>query len=162
MLSPELEKSGYSGINNISRWMGQPYDERYKKSSQEYLELEAEALKNILQEIEQSAKDEDITVDTTGSVVYLSLDILDALKTQTKLVYLETPKSVAEEMIARYFDDPKPVIWGNVFKPLKNEAGIQTLKRCYPELLKYRVRLYEKLAENQKPRCRASRYDLFV
>lgn len=127
--------------------MGQPYDERYKKNSQKYLELEAEALKNILQEIKRLSKDKNIAVDTTGSVIYLPQDILDDLKMQTKIVYLETPESVVGEMVKKYLDDPKPVIWGNIFKPLEGEENMQTLKRCYPELLKYRKKLYEKLAD---------------
>ena len=148
-LSPELEKLGYSGINDVGRWMGQPYDERYKKNSQKYLELEAEALKNMLQEIKRLAKDKNIAVDTTGSVIYLPSDILDDLKRQTKIVYLEMLESVsvAEEMVKRYLYDQKPIIWGDVFKPFRGEKNMQTLKRCYPELLKYRKKLYEKLAD---------------
>ncbi len=146
-LSPELEKLGYGGINDVSRWMGQPYDERYKKNSQKYLELEAEALKNILQEIKRLSKDKNITIDTTGSVIYLPQDILGDLKMRTKIIYLETHESVVKEMVKRYLDDPKPVIWGDVFKPFEDEENMQTLKRCYPKLLKYRKKLYKKLAD---------------
>lgn len=120
-LSSELKKLGYGGINDVSRWMGQPYDERYKRNSQKYLELEAEALKNILWGIKWLAKDKNIAVDTTGSVIYLPPDILDDLKKRTKIIYLETSESVIEEMVKRYLYDPKPVIWGDVFKPFKGE-----------------------------------------
>ena len=32
-LGPEFKALGYLGINDVSRWMGQPYDQRYKKTA---------------------------------------------------------------------------------------------------------------------------------
>ncbi len=145
-LSPELTLLGYKGVNGLSHWMGQPYDERYSANSRRYLELEAKVLGNILREIENS-KNKNIVVDTTGSVVYLPPELLWKLKQLTKVVYLETPEFVVEKMINLYLVDPKPVIWGNLYKPLSGEDKIETLKRCYPELLKYRINLYNKLAD---------------
>ena len=116
-LSPELTLLGYKGTNGLSRWMGQPYDERYSANSRRYLELEAKVLGNSLKEIENS-KNKNIVVDTTGSVVYLPPELLRKLKQLTKVVYLETPEFVVKKMINLYLADPKPVIWGNLYKPL--------------------------------------------
>jgi len=144
-LGPEFKALGYLGINDVSRWMGQPYDQRYKKNSQCYLELEAESVKNSLAEIDKLGDDVNIVIDTTGSVVYLPRKILDSLAARTKIVYFEAPAGRLESMVKKYFDNPKPVIWGNLYKPLPGEDKYETLKRCYPELLRYRVGLYEKL-----------------
>lgn len=34
-LEPELVKYGYRGIQDVSQWLGQPYDIRYKKMRQD-------------------------------------------------------------------------------------------------------------------------------
>ncbi|MFQ5799980.1 MAG: hypothetical protein ACE5H0_14990, partial [Bacteroidota bacterium] len=91
-LREDLFKEGLKGgINDVSRWMGQPYEERYAQRSRRYLELEAETLTEILQQIENDLpSDVDVVVDTTGSVIYMHEDILNKLTTLTRIVYLET------------------------------------------------------------------------
>ena len=143
-LAPELKQLGYKGTSGLSQWLGQPYDERYKKNSRKYLELEAKSLTYILDEIKKS-NNENIVVDTTGSAIYMPSKLLAILKKQTKIIYLETPEIFVEKMIERYIADPKPVIWGNMYKPLAGEKKEDTLKRCYSKLLKHRTKLYEKL-----------------
>lgn len=145
-LAPELALLGYKGTSGLSSWMGQPYDERYSVNSCRYLELEAKVFGNSLKKVENN-KNKNIVVDTTGSVVYLPLELLRKLKQLTKIVYLETPEFVVRKMINLYLIDPKPVIWGNLYRPLSGEDKMETLKRCYPELLKYRINLYNKLAD---------------
>lgn len=146
-LEPELKALGYSGVNGLSRWLGQPYDERYKINSQRYLENEAESLRAIFEKIKSLSQDINVVVDTTGSVVYLPEELLKILKSQTKVVYLESPTGIIETMIKRYIADPKPVIWGDLYQPRSGEGKDETLKRCYPELLRFRTKLYEKLAD---------------
>lgn len=146
-LSPELKILGYAGINDVSRWMGQPYDQRYKKNSQRYLELEAKSLKDSLAEINNLSDKINVVIDTTGSVVYLPKKILKDLKKLTKIVYLEAPIGMMEKMIKKYITDPKPILWGNLYQPRAGEEKYETLKKCYPKLLKYRTNLYEKLSD---------------
>lgn len=146
-LASELAFLGYKGINDVSRWMGQPYDERYAINSKRYLELEARALQCSLEKIKNGESGNDIAMDTTGSVVYLPPELLLKLKQLTKVVYLETPEFVMEKMINLYLADPKPVIWGDLYRPLPGEDKTETLKRCYPDLLRYRLNLYDKLAD---------------
>ena len=144
-LAPELKRLGYRGTRDVSRWMGQPYDRRYKENSQRYLELEAKSLAYILNEIKK-AHHGNVVVDTTGSVVYLPQRLRNALRKQTTVIYLKTPETIVEQMIERYVTDPKPVIWGNIYKRLPGEKRNATLKRCYPKLLNYRKKLYEKMS----------------
>jgi len=146
-LSLELKELGYEGINDVSKWMGQPYDKRYKKNSQKYLELEAKVIRNILRQIKKAGPKENIAVDATGSIIYMPASLMSELKKETKIVYLETPDSEIEEMIKKYFGNSKPVIWRGIFKSRKNEENIQALKRCYANLLKSRKNKYEALAE---------------
>ena len=47
--------------------------------------------------------------------------LMNYLKKLTKIIYLETPKSSLEEMVKKYIDDPKPVIWGNTFEAKEGE-----------------------------------------
>jgi len=145
-LSEELNKLGYSGINDVAKWMGQPFDPQYKTASKKYLQLENEVIEEIFAFIENSSVKEDIIIDTTGSVIYAQKELLQTLTRLAKVIYFETPDSVKEEMYKLYLKDPKPVLWGSVFKKTKDEDAMKTLARCYPKLLSYRSNKYEKLA----------------
>ncbi len=145
-LGQELKKLGYSGIADVSKWMGQPYDPRYTQTSQKYLTLESQVLHDIFQAIEKAVVDSCIVVDTTGSVIYTGADILKKLAKLTRVVYLEAPTSVQRQMYDLYIKEPKPVIWGNVFNKRQGEANLAALDRCYPELLRSRAAMYKQIA----------------
>ncbi|GJD10718.1 hypothetical protein Gasu2_48940 [Galdieria sulphuraria] len=69
----------------------------------------------------------------------------------TTVVHLEAPEDMLQEMIQLYFEAPKPVIWGDSFQPLPNEDGISALKRCYPQLLRFRLKRYQQFAHCSVP-----------
>ncbi len=140
-LHDELKKFGYKGIQDVSKWMGQPYHERYKKTSKRYLELERRSLKEIIKLIKKTT-DEKIVIDTTGSVIYIDDEILNQLFDLTTVVYLETSPEQVEAMKQKYFQDPKPVIWGEIFDLRSDETSEGALRRCYSELLKFRSNKY--------------------
>ena len=146
-LEPELKALNYRGTSGLSQWLGQPYDKRYAENSRRYLELEAKTLSASLDEINRLGGKTDAVIDTTGSVVYLPVGLLKILKSRARVVYLESAASRLKEMIEKYTADPKPVIWGEIYRPLPGETNDETLTRCYPLLLKYRIKLYEKLAD---------------
>lgn len=145
-LSDELVKLGYKGIQDVARWMGQPYEERYKQSSKKYLNLETEIMKNVLETLKTLRK-ENIVVDTTGSVIYAGQAILTALRKLTTIAYLNVPESVKEEMFEIFLKDPKPIFWGKSFQKNNKESNLQALSRCYPKLLQYRSILYKRYAD---------------
>lgn len=145
-LDDELKKLGYSGIHDVAKWMGQPYDEQYERTSKRYLDLEGEVMRQVLAEVEESDKGRSI-IDTTGSAIYLEDDVLSRLSTRTRVVYLETPNTVKDEMYKLYIADPKPVIWGDSFFRKDGETNMEALGRCYPLLLGYRAEKYAKLAQ---------------
>lgn len=147
-LDPELKQLGYAGgIKEVAKWMGQPFDPQYGRTSQRYLALEEEVVGKVLTSIEQFRSCQNIVVDTTGSVIYLPAAILERLAAITHIVYLDTPDTVKEEKYQQYLADPKPVIWGDSFFRIEGETNMEALARCYPDLLAYRSKRYVKLAD---------------
>jgi len=144
-LENELKKLGYSGIQDVAKWMGQPFDTQYLRSSKEYLTFEKEVLHEILIKI-ASLSTKDVVIDTTGSVIYAEKALLEKLAKTTKIIYINTPASVQEEMYQLYLKDPKPVVWGTMFEKMDQESNLEALARCYPLLLAYRTKKYKNLA----------------
>ena len=152
-LASYLIPLGYNGIADVSRWMGQPFDNQYVLTSAKYLELEEEAMNEVFGQIEilqkqlQNSDQTKIVLDTTGSVIYCSDQVLTLLKHKTTVVYLDTPQSVQDQAYKLYLSDPKPVYWGNSFYRLDIETNLEALGRCYPLLLKYRSDKYKQIAD---------------
>lgn len=148
LLGTDLKKLGFAGIADVSKWMGQPYNKQYPKTSKAYLKREMQVMNRLLKEVKKNNK-KNIVIDTTGSVIYTESEILKPLEKLTKVIYLETPQSVQDEMFRLYIKDPKPVIWGDVFNKKRGESDIDALARCYPKLLQTRSNKYKKLAHKK-------------
>ena len=146
-LDKELKKLGFSGIADVAKWMGQPYDKRYKINSQKYLKAEKQAMEEILTNIESGAQNKDVVIDTTGSVIYLGDALMNRLKKSTTIVYLDTPDSVQKQMYENYIKNPKPVIWGESFTQKRGESNLEALSHCYLKLLAFHTKLYKKYAD---------------
>ncbi len=144
-LDEELKVLGYSGMQDMAKWMGQPYDKQYHETSKKYLDLEQEVLEEVLIKVERPHHP-GFVIDTTGSVIYLGSGVLSRLSTVARVVYLETPETVKKEMFELYKADPKPVIWGSSFFKVNGETNMEALARCYPKLLAYRAGRYANLA----------------
>lgn len=142
-LGEELKKLGYSGIADVSKWLGQPYEESHARNSKTYLSYEIESLQYFISQI--TNQDDNVVIDTTGSVIYTG-DVLKKLKKSTKIVYLDTPAKVQKQMYESYIKNPKPVLWQGSFYKLKGESDMEALSRCYPEFLRYRTTKYRSLA----------------
>lgn len=145
-LEPELKALGYSGIADVSRWMGQPYDERFAENQAKYLQLESLVMQEVLESLKNS-KQNNIVIDTTGSVIHTGEEICRLLQQLTTVVYLETPSAMQEAMFQNYVSHPKPVVFGNIYTSHNSETQTETLARCYRELLEYRSSLYSKYAD---------------
>lgn len=129
-------------VHDVSGWLGQPYDKRYKKNSAAYLHFEEEAIGEILSKLEKFKNGTRVIVDTTGSLIYLNKLILTKLKKYTKFVYLDLPRPVKKIMCQNYFRNPKPVIWGDSYQIDNGYSKKETLSLCYPKLLEYRLKKY--------------------
>ncbi|MBI2581061.1 hypothetical protein HYV85_04645 [Candidatus Woesearchaeota archaeon] len=141
-LKPWLEGKGFRGVNGVAAWMGQPYAPQYPETQRLFLQFEESAMAEI-----DFSIDKNIVVDTTGSVIYLPQHVLQRLKENTLIIYLEAAEDVKKLLFERYISNPKPVIWGGSFSRNNGETGMEALKRCYPQLLEYRAARYKQLAD---------------
>lgn len=143
-LEKELKSSGFAGIADVAKWMEQPFEKHYSQRSQIYLQFEKESMENIFEKIKRISDNKNVVIDTTGSVIYTGIKIMLTLSRLSKIINLSIPKSVQEKMYQLYLEEPKPVIWGDVFKKTDGESDLEALSLYYPKLLQYRLRLYKK------------------
>jgi dephospho-CoA kinase len=144
-LRARLESGGYAGINGVASWMGWPDSPTYAQREAEYLAEEIYALDEILTTLEKD-RSREMILDTTGSVIYTGNNLLFRLRRQMTIVYLAAPPEEQQLLIARYLNDPKPVLWRGAFQPKKGETSGETVARCYPMLIAARRQSYEALA----------------
>lgn len=144
-LGGELIKLGYSGIHDVAKWMGQPYDARYAETSHKYLDCERETMRDIIEKLKDKNTPPQV-IDTTGSVIYTGSDIIEALRKLTLTVYFQASPEHVGKLFEKYIANPKPVIWGDSYQPEPGESPMDTLRRCYPLLLSYRAERYNQMA----------------
>ena len=144
-LRPELAQNGYEGLHGMARWMGLPAAPQHKQHSAMYVAFEREVMREILDRL-RNPPEEAAIIDTTGSVIYTGDDILAELAATTKVIYFEASEAHTETLFKHYIANPKPTIWGDLYAPLPGESERETLKRCYPLLLRERARRYRALA----------------
>ena len=145
-LAPELIRSDGTSLD-LGEWMGFPYEPQYKEREDKYLSCEIEVIRETLAYLSGSNPGEKVVVDTTGSVIYTGKNMLERLKSNTTVVHLATPPEVKERMLRGYVDQPRPVLWREVFSKKPGETNEEALARCYPRLLFSRQRLYEQYAD---------------
>ena len=149
-LGVELAKEGYVGTAGMARWMGFPYEPHYKKHSGLYTNAESAIMRDVFAHLNHD-KNISAVIDTTGSVIYCSEDILENLRAATTVIYLEASEEHINALFKNFIAHPKPVIWGESFKPRVGESNDQALQRYYPELLLYRMQHYRNLAHSTIP-----------
>lgn len=139
LVAPE---PGEEPVHALGRWMGMPWHDGYAAREAAYLALEERVTRAALSALVAVPR---AVLDTTGSVVYLSPALLADLCRLTRVVYLRTPPERCAEMLRRYQEEPKPVVWGGLF-----DAGggppEAALPRCYEALLAARDARYRALA----------------
>lgn len=152
-LEPHLKAQGFAGVQEVAKWMGQPYAPQYQETSREFVRCEREVMLKVVSELRQSesAIVAPCVIDTCGSVIYSGDEIKEGLKAATQVVYLEASEEHQAELFARYIAEPKPVIWGNAFSRENGEDVQHALERCYPRLLSSRDKLYREWADCSVP-----------
>lgn len=134
-------------VGDLAKWMGFPGDKRYKNNAKKYLQLESQI---TLESAKLAVKNgRSAIIDTTGSVIYTNKKVQDFLRRNTKIIYFDTTEKNLDKMFAVFCAVPKPIIWGDIYKPIKNEDESRTLARCYKELLDSRIKKYKKLAHKK-------------
>ena len=136
-----------SSVGDLAKWMGFPDDERYKKNSKTYLDMETKVVKEVLNKAKKSRKN--VVIDTTGSVIYIDSEISKELKKLTKVIYFDAGTKHLKSMFEEFKRNPKPIIWGNMYKPKKGENENKALLRCYKQLIDSRIKKYNKLSKQK-------------
>ncbi len=147
-LEAVLKPLGYSGVNDLGKWMGQPYENKYLENSKKYLQLEVESMQSILDKIKKEEfKHQNLVIDTTGSVVYCPQSVLNDLKSLTRVVYFEVTQSYTDDLFRTFLSDPKPVYWGNSYLQIEGDSFRDSLIKSFPRLINYRAERYLELAD---------------
>jgi hypothetical protein len=144
-LAPLLKRPDGTTMR-MGEWMGFPFHAGYKKRESKYLNFEIEVLSEILDYLEENENnlDEDVVVDTTGSVIYTGKGILKRLRQFTTFAHLSIPSDVREQLLRAYVSNPHPMLWRDIFSKGPNETNEAALERCYLQLFLARQRLYER------------------
>jgi shikimate kinase len=149
-LASRLAAGGYAGINGVAAWMGWPDSPAYAGREADYLAEEIHTLDEILTALERNRQQE-LILDTTGSVIYTGNNLLMRLRRQMTVVYLAASPEEQQLLIQRYLTDPKPVLWRGAFQPRPGEKPRETVARCYPVLIAARGQSYVALAHCKLP-----------
>jgi shikimate kinase len=133
----------------MGEWMGFPFQAGYSTRESRYLGFEKKVLGEILGYLEDHKNnfEENIVVDTTGSVIYTGKGMLRKLRQYTIIVHLSTPPEVQEQLLRAYVSHPHPMLWRGVFNKRPYETKDEALARCYPKLFLARQVLYERYAD---------------
>jgi shikimate kinase len=160
-LGPELIKLGYSGIRDVAKWMGQPFEPQYSETARKSIECERAVMEEVIEELRRTPAEKPLVIDPSGSVIYVGDDIAEQLRDLTRVIYLEASDEHRERLFQSYIEEPKPVVWGdNSFLPEKGERPEEALERCYPKLLESRAHRYEKMAHVTIPFDQHKRRDV--
>lgn len=129
-------------MKEMAAWMGYPFQAQYAKNSKKYLDIEH---KKTLEA--PFAEKGNFVLDTTGSVIYLDETVQKFLQKNFLVVCFDVSTQMLKRMQELYFIEPKSIIWGEHYLPFPEEEPIDALRRCYPWLLKYRMKKYRELGD---------------
>jgi len=130
----------------LFRWMGYPFEEKYRAAEAEYLSLEE---KHTL--AADSSGQKNFILDTTGSVAHLSDEVFERLQKDFLIVHFEASAERIERLVDRFAKYPKPIAWGDFFRQYPGEEEMEAVKKCYPKLLSWRIEKYNQLADTKVP-----------
>ncbi len=136
---------------DIGKWMGFPFEKKYRRNENIYLTFEIEVLSEIISYLQTANPAEKIVIDTTGSAPYSGDDIMKRLKALSCIIHLSVSQDYQMEMLEKYINNPRPVLWGNLYVKKSFETEKEALARSYKALLVYRENLYKKYAHHSIP-----------
>ncbi|MBC8258352.1 MAG: hypothetical protein H8E38_05000 [SAR324 cluster bacterium] len=146
-LKEDLELQNGKKIS-MAEWMGLPYEPQYADAEQRYLKYEVEMLEYICNNLSaEKYNNQNVVVDTTGSLIYTGDELISCLKKKTTLVYLKAASGAIDAMYKSFLQNPRPVLWHGHYDKKSGESDKEALLRCYPQLLKCRQREYERFAD---------------
>jgi shikimate kinase len=149
-LGEEISQLGYSGLEDVARWMGYPYEERYQKNEKKYLDLEIESMQKIYARISQGVQCNTV-IDTTGSVIHTGRAECERLKAGSLVIHFQADQVRKEKLYHKYLTSPKPIVFDGHYKKRAEESNEEALYSSYRNLLEIRSKLYEQYADISIP-----------
>ncbi len=147
-LHAELKRD--DDIVPLGEWMGFPFQDGYQVREDMYLSAEKQLMAEVLDWIDENAcahPDENVVVDTTGSVIYIGEKLLKRLSLLTTVINFTFPIVVREAVLREYISNPRPVLWRGFFSMEPGESVEEAMCRCYHGLLDSREVAYRALAD---------------
>lgn len=135
------------GDFDMHAWVGYPDEEAHAERAHQYLQAEEAVLLNIIYFLEQSDPEQNIVIDSTGSIIYMKPEIIARLQKYTQFVYLDITSEDFGKMLSYYLSNPVAIIWNGFFLPQPDETRQKTFERCYPLLIESREKKYQELAQ---------------
>ena len=136
------ENLGHENMDAFAAWQGHPYTEGYGEREKHSISLESTATRKALK-----TETRNPIIDTTGSVIYTDKDVLETLRKDYYVVYIEAMDDHIERLKVQYFKQPKPLVWAGHYERLAGKTETESILECYPKLLSARGRAYAKLAD---------------
>ena len=136
------ERLGHDSMDDFADWQGHPYEEGYAEREATSIEFESAATKKAV-----DSADGNSILDTTGSVIYIDPAIRRAIKEKFYVVHIKAEPSDLERLKWDYFDNPKPLIWGRMYRPKPGLTDRENIHECYPKLLMSRAKDYAAMAD---------------
>jgi tRNA U38,U39,U40 pseudouridine synthase TruA len=73
------------------------------------------------------------------------------LKALSYIIHLSVSQDHQREMLEKYINNPRPVLWGDLYVRKSFETEKEALARSYEALLIHREKLYKKYAHHSIP-----------
>ncbi|WP_298912672.1 hypothetical protein [uncultured Algimonas sp.] len=133
---------GETDMDAFAAWQGQPYSEGYEARERRSIAMETDATRRCL---DREARNP--LLDTTGSVIYTEAGLLERLRAEWFIVYIEAADEHLDRLKSQYFAQPKPLAWNGHYKEMPGLSERESLMACYPGLLASRAERYAALAD---------------
>jgi shikimate kinase len=140
------ENLGHDTMDAFAKWQGHPYTDGYAEREKHSISLETQATRKAMETTQRNP-----IIDTTGSVIYTDDDVLDALRRDYYIVYIEAMDDHIERLKVQYFKQPKPLVWAGHFEKLDGKSETESILECYPKLLASRGKAYASHADVTLP-----------
>lgn len=140
------ENLGHNSMEAFAKWQGHPYTEGYSERESHSIALETEATRKAIGTTKKNP-----ILDTTGSVIYTDTGVLNELRNNFYMVYIEAMEDHVERLKVQYFNHPKPLVWAGHYEKKDGLTEKQSIMVCYPELLSARAKAYAALADVTLP-----------
>ena len=140
------ENLGHDSMDAFAQWQDHPYTDGYTEREKHSIALETDATRKALKTTKRNPM-----IDTTGSVIYTDDDVLNMLRQNSYIVYIEAMEDHLERLKMQYFKQPKPLIWAGHYEKIEGKSDTESILECYPKLLTSRGKAYARQADVTLP-----------